>query len=509
MAEGLGIDFLQWRVWIGIWLSVIAVVVAAFQGSVYVRYFSKFTKDIFASLVSLLFIISALKKLHKVFKAHPLYHRAHYNNRTVEELLDQNSTKYVEYIDRDLLTICTDTFGSQLSSLGITASPTPDTTDLMVLNGTETTDTLYYDGEEPNTALLSFILMFGTFMIAYGLKIFRTSHYFGRTIRKALGDFGVPIGIVLMVLVDYLCGDTYTKKLNVPFGIQTTITGRGWLVNPFTSYLPIELTNSTTGLTYTDFGPRTLPTWVPFMSILPAFLLFLVLFIETEICELIMLEKTKKKGGGLHWDIVLLCFINTLGAIFGGPWICAATVRGVAHVSALTVMSTTHAPGEAPHIVEVKDQRVSFLLISLLLGVSVVLAPVLSLVPFAVLYGVFLYMGASGIGGIQMFDRLFLLLVPVKHHPSVGYARRVKTWKMHLFTIIQFSGLGLLWGVKESPAALAFPFFVVSMIALRWSLKFIFTEKELDHLDGPNAGKVINPNEEEDEKDFYEEGIGG
>ena len=119
-----------------------------------------------------------------MFKAHPLYHRAHYNNRTVEELLDQNSTKYVEYIDRDLLTICTDTFGSQLSSLGITASPTPDTTDLMVLNGTETTDTLYYDGEEPNTALLSLILMFGTFMIAYGLKIFRTSHYFGRTVSK-------------------------------------------------------------------------------------------------------------------------------------------------------------------------------------------------------------------------------------------------------------------------------------------------------------------------------------
>ena len=67
-----------------------------------------------------------------------------------------------------------------------------------------------------------------------------------------------------------------------------------------------------------------------------------------------MLEKSKKKGGGLHWDIVLLCFVNTICALFGGPWICAATVRGVAHVSALTVMSTNHAPGEAPHIVEVK-----------------------------------------------------------------------------------------------------------------------------------------------------------
>ena len=89
----------------------------------------------------------------------------------------------MEYIDRDLLTICTDTFGNQLSRLGITAFPTPDTTDLMVLNETMK-ETLYYEKEEPNTALLSFILMFGTFMIAYGLKIFRTSHYFGRTVSK-------------------------------------------------------------------------------------------------------------------------------------------------------------------------------------------------------------------------------------------------------------------------------------------------------------------------------------
>ena len=75
--------------------------------------------------------------------------------------------------------------------------------------------------------------------------------------------------------------------------------------------------------------------------------------------RLIMLEKSKKKGGGLHWDIVLLCFLNTLGGFFGGPWICAATVRGVAHVGALTVMSTNHAPGEAPHIVEVKGMHYS------------------------------------------------------------------------------------------------------------------------------------------------------
>ena len=72
------------------------------------------------------------------------------------------------------------------------------------------------------------------------------------------------------------------------------------------------------------------------------------------------MEKTgNKKGAGLHWDIVLLCLINAISATFGGPWICAATVRGMAHVSALTVMSTTHAPGETPKVLDVKDQRLS------------------------------------------------------------------------------------------------------------------------------------------------------
>lgn len=40
--------------------------------------------------------------------------------------------------------------------------------------------------------------------------------------------------------------------------------------------------------------------------------------------------------------------------LIGAPFMCAATVRSVAHVSALTVMSQTHAPGDKPHIIEVK-----------------------------------------------------------------------------------------------------------------------------------------------------------
>lgn len=42
--------------------------------------------------------------------------------------------------------------------------------------------------------------------------------------------------------------------------------------------------------------------------------------------------------------------------MLGAPWICAATVRSVAHVSAVTIMSRTHAPGDKPHIIEVKGK---------------------------------------------------------------------------------------------------------------------------------------------------------
>merc|ERR1712113_1006070 len=106
-----------------------------------------------------------------------------------------------------------------------------------------------------------------------------------------------------------------------------------------------------------------------------------------------------------------------------------------------TVMSTTHVPGEAPKVVGIRDQRLTAFSVSVLLGVSVLLAPILKMVPFAVLFGVFLYMGQSGMNGVQFFDRLWLILKPVKYHPEVSYVTKVKTWRMNLYTFFQAIGL--------------------------------------------------------------------
>lgn len=70
------------------------------------------------------------------------------------------------------------------------------------------------------------------------------------------------------------------------------------------------------------------------------------------------------KGSGFHMDLLILVGMGGLGAIFGVPWLSAATVRSVSHANALTVMSK----GPKPEIEKVLEQRVSGLVVALLVG---------------------------------------------------------------------------------------------------------------------------------------------
>lgn len=88
------------------------------------------------------------------------------------------------------------------------------------------------------------------------------------------------------------------------------------------------------------------------------------------LCRLIISKKERmlQKGSGFHLDLLLIVGMGGLCALFGLPWLAAATVRSVTHANALTVMSKAVAPGDKPKIQEVKEQRVTGLLVSLLVG---------------------------------------------------------------------------------------------------------------------------------------------
>lgn len=65
-CQAQGFEYLTGRVWIGFWLIFIVLVIVAAEGSFLVRYISPFTQEIFAFLISLIFIYETFSKLIKV-----------------------------------------------------------------------------------------------------------------------------------------------------------------------------------------------------------------------------------------------------------------------------------------------------------------------------------------------------------------------------------------------------------------------------------------------------------
>ena len=64
-----------------------------------------------------------------------------------------------------------------------------------------------------------------------------------------------------------------------------------------------------------------------------------------------------KKGGGFHWDLLLSCVVNIISGMLGAPFMTPACVRTVSHASALTIVNTKVAPGEAPKVEGAHGER--------------------------------------------------------------------------------------------------------------------------------------------------------
>uniref|UniRef100_A0A3B5KSX9 Anion exchange protein 3 n=1 Tax=Xiphophorus couchianus TaxID=32473 RepID=A0A3B5KSX9_9TELE len=209
---------------------------------------------------------------------------------------------------------------------------------------------------------------------------------------------------------------------------------------------------------------------------------FLLIFLCFSGLRLIVSKKERRllKGSGFHLDLLLIVVLGAVCPLFGLPWLTAATVRSVTHVNALTVMSKATAPGEKPVIQEVKEQRLTGLLVAVLVGMSIVMTDVLRHIPLAVLFGIFLYMGVTSLTGIQLYERITLMVTPAKHHPDHIYVTKVRTWRMNMFTVIQLACIVALWVVKSTVASLAFPFILIMTVPLRrLVLSRIFEEREL------------------------------
>ncbi|CAM1326879.1 SLC4A7 (predicted) [Pycnogonum litorale] len=456
-----GWDYLSIRLWIGMWMCLILILLVAFDASALVCYITRFTEENFATLISLIFIVKAIQELLHIAKDHPVKHFLPplplSNNCTFDNF--SNST---DSDDDDL----TNTSYINCTSLS---------------NGTDPTENNFVmvPSYVSPVFLMSCLLFIATYIMLILLKDFKTAAFFPTKVRHFVSDFAVIIAIVTVTVIDFMTG-LDVPKLDVPNEFKPTWEGRQWVV-PF-------------------FGRN--PWWSALIAILPAILATILVFMDQQITAVIVNRKENKlkKGCGYHLDLLIVAVCIGICAILGLPWFVAATVISMTHVNSLKVESECAAPGEKPQFLGVREQRVTHLLVFIMIGLSVFLTKLLHCIPMPVLYGVFLYMGTSSLKGSQFCDRILLMFMPQKYQPDYMYLRHVPTKRVHLFTLIQIACLAALWGIKSNKSTkIIFPLMVAAMIGVRKLLDFVFTQRELKILDDvmPESTKKKHDDEED------------
>lgn len=384
----LQIPFLPTYAWVGFWTSLLVVIMSVTDSSCLMKYFTRFTDEIFAALISLLFIYEAVRALTLIF-----------NN--------------------------------------------PD--------------------NERDTALLSILLALGTFYVAGQLQRIRKSRYLLPWMREFISDFGPTIALAAMTIVAFQFPNVILDVLPAPDSFGTT-TGRSWLVDPFEA-----------------------PMWVRFAAIGPAIFSALLVFLEQNITARIVNSPDHKlqRGETYHLDLGIVGILIGACSLFGLPWLRAATVRSLNHVRSLATSEEAVSSDGVRHdrIIHVRENRISALAIHIMLGLSLCLLAVLKMVPMAVLYGLFLFMGVVSMKGNQLFERLSLWAMDSDLYPPTHYIRRVPNRRIHIFTAIQLLCLVILWVTKASAIGILFPLFIALLVPVRFLLNRFFDQQHLLALD--------------------------
>lgn len=400
------LPFLPTYAWVGFWTSFFLLLLAVTDASALMRFFTRFTDEIFAALMSMLFIYESLRAI-------------------------------------------IGTFGKSFTA----------------------------DNSDHDSAFLALILALGTFYVATNLSRFRRSRYLLPKVREFLADFGPAIALGSMTVIALLLRSRVElPMLDAPDSFGTTREGRAWVVNPFEA-----------------------PMWVWFAAAGPAILATLLMFLSHNITARLLNNPDNKlqRGPAYHLDLAVVGGLVGVCSIFGWPWLVAATVRSLAHLRALATTEEVSSPDgdRQERVLHVNENRITNLAVHLLIGMSLLLLPVLKLIPMAVLYGVFLFMGVVSLAGNQFFERMTLLFMDGSLYPSTHYVRRVPVKVMHAFTGLQSACLVVLSVVSLIPIQgmrLLFPLFIALLVPFRSLITRYFKPEHLAALDADET-----PSEEE------------
>jgi hypothetical protein len=313
-----------------------------------------------------------------------------------------------------------------------------------------------------------------TFCISWTLHFAETWVYFTRQVRTALVAYNMAIAVIVATALSYLPGINQTEgghgleRVNVkaPWNWRPTDQTRGWLTDPFFG-----------------IGPKGI-----FGALFPAFMLYLLFFIDHNISS-ILTQSPKynlKKPSAYHWDFFVLGLTIVPCGILGLPPGSGLIPQAPLHTRALATKKYLQVDGVIKEMcTHVEEQRWSAFSQAALMFVALSSFEIISWIPKAALFGVFLYLGVSAMHGNDVWRNVsFMFMVP-KKRPRIKLLQNVGWRTIQCFTAIQVASAVLIFGIAQfADWGYVFPALVCACVPLRERVvSYFFTVEDLKYLD--------------------------
>ncbi|XP_015277811.1 PREDICTED: anion exchange protein 4 isoform X2 [Gekko japonicus] len=210
-SKDYSFDYLEFRLWIGLWVAFFGLILVATEASYLVQYFTRFTEEGFCALISFIFIYDAVKKMLSLAEHFPINWDYRISDVPLYGCACRGPERGNSSLLNETLFPASRSFGQQADlESGNWSLLTKD--ECVQLGGHLVGKSCNY---VPDVAFMSFILFVGTFLCSMMLKSFKTSRYFPTMFRRLVGDFAIILAILIFCGIDAVLG-LETPKLIVP-----------------------------------------------------------------------------------------------------------------------------------------------------------------------------------------------------------------------------------------------------------------------------------------------------
>jgi len=491
VCSDYNIDFLSFRMLIGLWAVVFLAIFVAVNLSSYLKFFTRFSLEIFVivpalvllcyGFVHMCYMIQSYAALPGTFSnqtclcvqsyREPLNMSIPINNYT----LPTNGTA----IQTTVNTLNT-TFNSTAVVTNTTSLTTPLTTVAMttmrqqyrvkqkILHNIHFRDCIKTDmslvGEACMHGVYPFtsILTVSSIVLFLFLTSFQHLGYLPKQVHQFFHNFAALIVVIALsasanqfnINIRYLS----IPKSFAPNGIERT----QWIVDPLVSN----------------------EAWIIVLAVIPAFILALMIFVEQQLSarQINNHYALLKKGHGYHLDLAVVCVGLFISSVFGLPFCVASIILSINNVYSLTTKSQADFIGCDTKI---KEQRLSNLLTYVLITLTPTMRPILRYIPFPVLYGLLIVALFKTFAGTQFSERFTLLFMPKEKQPDIRYLRQVPLISVNIFTLSQVVLTVLLCVARGTLAVMVFPIVTILLIVMRALMERILPMRDILALDEP------------------------